>query len=254
MERNMKKKRLDLLLVEKGLTESRTQAQRLTMAGEVMVDGQAASKPGQTFDDSVEITLKAKPPFVSRGGEKLLGALLSFSLMDISGMVCVDVGASTGGFTDCLLQHGAAKVYAVDVGYGQLHDKLRNDTRVIEMERTNARYIQSFPEAPDLVTVDASFISLKILLPVIRMWTVGKPLRVIALIKPQFEVGRELAAKGKGVIRDEHVHQKVIKDVSAFAEKEGFEINGVIESPLIGPKGNKEFLINLKFSGQKDED
>jgi 23S rRNA (cytidine1920-2'-O)/16S rRNA (cytidine1409-2'-O)-methyltransferase len=241
----MKKNRLDLLLVDKKIADSRTQAQKLIMAGEVLVDGQLASKPSQTFPDSVAITLKEKPPFVSRGGEKLLGALEAFKMTDITGMVCVDIGASTGGFTDCLLQHGAAKVYAVDVGYGQLHDKLRRDTRVIVMERTNARHIQSFPEEIDLVTIDASFISLKILLPVVKTWCTTKPLCVIALIKPQFEVGRETAAKGKGVIRDEQVRSDVVADIMTFAEKEGFNTLGVIESPLIGPKGNKEFLINL---------
>ncbi len=241
----MKKERLDILLVEKGLVESRSLAHKLIMAGEVLVDGQVALKAGQTFDDSVEIGLKAKPPFVSRGGEKLLAALEAFHLTDLTGAVCVDVGASTGGFTDCLLQHGAARVYAVDVGYGQLHDKLRRDERVINMERTNARNIQSFPEKIDLVTVDASFISLKILLPAIKTWSGGKPLRVVALVKPQFEVGRDLAAKGRGVIRDEHVREEVVEDILAFAHHEGFTSKGVQESPLTGPKGNREFLINL---------
>ena len=241
----MKKIRLDVILVERGLVESRSLAQKLTMAGEVLVDGQLASKPGQTFDDSVEITLKAKPPFVSRGGEKLLGALKAFSLTDLSGWICVDVGASTGGFTDCMLQHGASKVYAVDVGYGQLHDKLRRDERVVEMERTNARNVTGFPDEPDLVTIDASFISLKILLPVIRNWNKSRDQRVVALIKPQFEVGRDQAAKGKGVVRDSLIHQEVVDDIRAFALSQGYTVNGVIESPLTGPKGNKEFLIDL---------
>ena len=241
----MKKIRLDVLLVERGLVESRSLAQKLTMAGEVLVDGQLASKPGQTFDDSVEITLKAKPPFVSRGGEKLLGALKAFSLTDLSGWICVDVGASTGGFTDCMLQHGASKVYTVDVGYGQLHDKLRRDERVVEMERTNARNVTGFPDEPDLVTVDASFISLRILLPVIRNWNKSRDQRLVALIKPQFEVGRDQAAKGKGVVRDSLIHQEVVDDIRAFALSQGYTVNGVIESPLTGPKGNKEFLIDL---------
>jgi 23S rRNA (cytidine1920-2'-O)/16S rRNA (cytidine1409-2'-O)-methyltransferase len=241
----MKKIRLDVLLVERGLAESRSQAQKLTMAGEVLVNEQLASKPGQTFDETAEISLKAKPPFVSRGGEKLLGALEAFSLTDLSGWICVDVGASTGGFTDCMLQHGASKVYAVDVGYGQLHDKLRRDERVIEMERTNARGITGFPDEPDLVTVDASFISLKILLPVIRIWNKTRNQRVVALIKPQFEVGRDQAAKGKGVVRDSLIHREVVDDIRAFAISQGYTVNGVIESPLTGPKGNKEFLIDL---------
>ena len=241
----MKKIRLDVLLVERGLVESRSLAQKLTMAGEVLVDGQLASKPGQTFEETVEITLKAKPPFVSRGGEKLLGALEAFNLLDLAGWICVDVGASTGGFTDCMLQHGARKVYAVDVGYGQLHDKLRRDERVVEMERTNARNITGFPDEPDLVTIDASFISLKILLPVIKTWNKTREQRVLALIKPQFEVGRDQAAKGKGVVRDSRIHEQVVADIRAFALTQGYQVQGVTASPLTGPKGNKEFLIYL---------
>ncbi|MDK2982233.1 MAG: rRNA (cytidine1920-2-O)/16S rRNA (cytidine1409-2-O)-methyltransferase [Chloroflexota bacterium] len=241
----MKKQRLDVLMVERGLVESRSLAQKLTMAGEVLVDGQLASKPGQTFPESVTISLKAKPPFVSRGGEKLLGALEAFALTDLDGWTCVDVGASTGGFTDCMLQHGAVKVYAVDVGYGQLHDKLRRDERVVEMERTNARNIDKFPDEPDLVTIDASFISLKILLPVIRNWNSTRDQRVVALIKPQFEVGRDQAAKGKGVVRDQRLHQQVVADIQAFSKELGYQVRGVTESPLTGPKGNKEFLIYL---------
>lgn len=250
----MKKKRLDLILVEQGFTESRTLAQKLTMAGEVLVNGQVASKPGQTFTEDVKIELKAKPPFVSRGGEKLLGALEAFHLTDLTGMICIDVGASTGGFTDCMLQHGAKKVYAVDVGYGQLHDKLRNDPRVVVMERTNARNVSAFPDQADLVTIDASFISLKVLLPVVKHWAEHKPLRVIALIKPQFEAGRKLAAKGKGVIRDKRVHDEIIKDIQDFAKEQGYDVEGTIASPLIGPKGNKEFLINLVFNPGKKKD
>jgi 23S rRNA (cytidine1920-2'-O)/16S rRNA (cytidine1409-2'-O)-methyltransferase len=251
IKKAMKKIRLDVLLVERGLVDSRSLAQKLTMAGEVLVDGQLASKPGQTFDESVEIALKAKPPFVSRGGEKLLGALEAFKLTDLSGWVCVDVGASTGGFTDCMLQHGASKVYAVDVGYGQLHDKLRRDERVVEMERTNARNITSFPDEPDLVTIDASFISLKILLPVIKTWNKSCDQRVLALIKPQFEVGRDQAARGKGVVRDQHLHQQVVDDIQAFSKELGYQVRGVTESPLTGPKGNKEFLIYLVLPAMK---
>ncbi len=244
----MKKERLDLLLVEKGLAESRSLAQKLIMAGEVLTDGQVAVKPAQAYDDSVEISLKAKPPYVSRGGEKLRAALEAFKLTELDGWVCVDVGASTGGFTDCLLQHGAARVYAVDVGYGQLHDKLRRDARVVNMERTNARNVKSFPEKIDLVTVDASFISLKKLLPVIKSWTGGAALRVVALVKPQFEVGRDLAAKGKGVVRDERVREQVVEDILEFAKQEGFTSQGVQESPLSGPKGNREFLVYLTLN------
>jgi len=243
----MKKERLDVLLVERGLAESRSLAHRLIMAGEITVNGQIAAKPGQVFDDAAVINVKARPPFVSRGGEKLLAALEAFHLMELDGMVCVDVGASTGGFTDCLLQHGAARVYALDVGYGQLHDKLRKDARVINLERTNARSVPSFPEAIDLVTVDASFISLKVLLPVIKSWAVGKSLRVIALIKPQFEAGREQAAKGKGVIRDERVRAALVEEILAFARQVGFAVKGLQESPLSGPKGNREFLVYLEL-------
>lgn len=242
---HMKKVRLDILLVEKGLIESRSLATRMIMAGEVLVNGQSAIKPGQIVNGDAEISLKAKPPFVSRGGEKLMAALTAFQLTNLEGFVCVDIGASTGGFTDCLLQHGAARIYAVDVGYGQLHEKLRKDPRVINMERTNARSIAAFPEAIHLVTIDASFISLKVLLPVIRIWAANKPLRVIALVKPQFEAGRELAAKGKGVIRDEQVREELVAEVLNFAQHEGFIAQGVQASPLAGPKGNREFLINL---------
>jgi 23S rRNA (cytidine1920-2'-O)/16S rRNA (cytidine1409-2'-O)-methyltransferase len=243
----MKKERLDVLLVEKGLVESRSLAQKLIMSGEVLVNGQVAAKSGQTYEDTVTISLKAKPPYVSRGGEKLLAALEAFKLTNLNGLVCVDVGASTGGFTDCLLQHGAVRVYAVDVGYGQLHEKLRKDDRVINMERTNARNIHTFPEKIDLVTIDASFISLKTLLPVIKTWANDNLLRVIALVKPQFEVGRDLAARGKGVIRDEHVRKEVVEDILAFARQQGFKPQGVQESPLTGPKGNREFLIDLLY-------
>ncbi len=243
-----KKKRLDVLMVEKGLAETRNQAQRLIMAGEVIVNDQTASKPGQVFEDACKITLKAKPPYVSRGGEKLQKALEAFSLLELNGKTCVDVGASTGGFSDCLLQHGAGRVYAVDVGYGQLHDKLRNDPRVVVMERTNARNLQPFPQEVDLVTVDASFISLKVLLPVIKTWKKAKPLEVIALVKPQFEAGRKQAAKGRGVIRDERIRQEIVSDILEFAQQQGYQQLGVVDSPLLGPKGNKEFLIHLQLT------
>jgi len=244
----MKKTRLDILLVEKGLVESRTLAQKMIMAGEILIDGQAEFKPSQVYDDSISIELKSKPPFVSRGGEKLLKGLQEFSLTDLTGKICVDIGASTGGFTDCLLQHGAERVYAVDVGYGQLHDKLRKNQRVIVMERTNVRNIQSFPDEVDLITVDASFISLKTILPVIKTWSKGKQYDVIALVKPQFEVGRELAARGRGVIRDESIRKEVVEDILTFARKERFKVQGMTESPLLGPKGNKEYLIHLRFN------
>jgi 23S rRNA (cytidine1920-2'-O)/16S rRNA (cytidine1409-2'-O)-methyltransferase len=161
--------------------------------------------------------------------------------------VCVDVGASTGGFTDCLLQHGAPKVYAVDVGYGVMHWKLRNDPRVVVMERTNARYVEGFTDSISLITIDASFISLKIFLPVFKKWFNNMNGEVVALIKPQFEAGRKETARGDGVIRDELVHQKVLQEILTAAENEGYSICGLIRSPLHGPKGNTEFLVHLKL-------
>jgi 23S rRNA (cytidine1920-2'-O)/16S rRNA (cytidine1409-2'-O)-methyltransferase len=247
----MPKVRLDLLLVERGLAESRAKAQALIMAGQVRVAGQTALKPAAAVDASAALTVDPGPRFVSRGGEKLDAALEAFAL-DVNGLVCADVGASTGGFTDCLLQRGAAKVYAIDVGKGILHWKLRNDKRVVVMEETNARYVDALPELVSLVTVDASFISLKILLPVVRKWT---PLRlplistklggVVALIKPQFEAGKKDVARGDGVIRDPEIHRQVLLDVLVFAQQEGFHVRGLIKSPLLGPKGNAEFLAWL---------
>jgi len=182
---------------------------------------------------------------VSRGGEKLEAALVAFGLEDLQGLDCADIGASTGGFTDCLLQHRAAHVFAVDVGYGELHWKLRNDPRVSVMERTNARSLTGFPKAIDLVTVDASFISLRILLPVIRTWFSDGTGKVVALIKPQFEAGRADAARGEGVIRDPEIHRQVLVQVLEAAQAEGFGVQGLIRSPLLGPKGNVEFLVYL---------
>ena len=242
----MQKKRLDVLLQESGLVESRSLAQKLIMAGEVRVNGNMVIKPSMQFTETDVITVDSGPQFVSRGGEKLQGAIDAFGLDHFDGFVCADVGASTGGFTDCLLQHGAEKVYAIDVGYGVLHWKLRNDPRVISMEKTNARDVRQLPEPIDLVTIDASFISLKILLPGIRNWLKSADSSVIGLIKPQFEAGKEEAAKGAGVIRDPAVHASVLRDVLSFAEDNGFGIFGLTISPLVGPKGNVEFLVWLK--------
>ncbi len=243
----MVKKRLDVLLAEKGLAESRSQAQRLIMAGQVRVNGQMQIKPSDQVDEQSQLAVDSGPRFVSRGGEKLEAALTAFGLNSLEGLVCADVGASTGGFTDCLLQHGAKRVYAVDVGYGELHWKLRNDSRVVPMERTNARFIKGFPEPVELVTIDASFISLRVLLPVVRTWFAAREGRVVALIKPQFEAGRQVVARGEGVVRDPLVHRKVIEDLFAFSIAEQFQIKGLIRSPLIGPKGNAEFLVFLEF-------
>lgn len=236
-----KKVRVDLLLVEKGLAESRSQAQRLVMAGQVRAGGQLVHKPASKVAIDQPLTVEAGARFVSRGGDKLQAAFDAFDL-DVSGKTCADVGASTGGFTDCLLQHGAQRVYAIDVGKGILHWKLRQDARVIVMEETNARFVEELPEKIEFITVDASFISLKVLLPVIKSWGDGD---VLALIKPQFEAGRREAARGKGVIRDPQVHQEVLFDVLSFAESQGFEIHGLLRSPLTGPKGNSEFLAFL---------
>lgn len=241
----MQKIRLDVHLAEKGMAESRSAAQRLIMAGSVRVNGRVALKPAETITEKDEILVEQPPLFVSRGGEKLLGALQAFELEKLDEIVCVDVGASTGGFTDCLLQHGASRVYAVDVGYGILHWKLRQDPRVTLMEKTNARFVTNFPEPIDLVTIDASFISLRTLLPVVKSWLVDQKAGVIALIKPQFEAGRQDAAKGEGVIRDPAIHRRILTEVLEFAEKTGFQVAGLIKSPLTGPKGNIEFLVHL---------
>lgn len=253
----MQKTRLDLLLVERGLVESRARAQAVIMAGQARVNGQVVDKASASFLPDVVVEVDSGPRFVSRGGEKLLGALEAFGI-DPSGLACADVGASTGGFTDCLLQHGAAKVYAMDVGKGILHWKLRTDPRVVVMEETNARFVESLPEPVSLVVCDASFISLKVLLPVMKGWL--PPLRlppspveiggeteggVVALIKPQFEAGRKEAAKHKGVIRDPLVHAQILLDVLSFAIARGYSLRGLAKSPLLGPKGNVEFLAWL---------
>jgi 23S rRNA (cytidine1920-2'-O)/16S rRNA (cytidine1409-2'-O)-methyltransferase len=239
----MAKVRLDVLLVERGLAESRAKAQALIMAGQVRVAGQTALKPATAVQADSVLTVDTGPRFVSRGGEKLEGALTAFTI-DVTGRVCVDVGASTGGFTDCLLQHGAAKVYAIDVGKGILHWKLRNDKRVVVMEETNARFVESLPEQVSLVTVDASFISLKVLLPTVKKW-IDENTVLICLIKPQFEAGKKDVSRGDGVIRDPEIHKQVLADVLTFAQNEGFGIRGLIKSPLLGPKGNAEFLVWL---------
>jgi 23S rRNA (cytidine1920-2'-O)/16S rRNA (cytidine1409-2'-O)-methyltransferase len=244
---DMEKVRVDVLLVERGLVESRNLAQRVVMAGQVRVDGQVVLKSSVRIAIDAAVVVDHGPRYVSRGGEKLEAALAAFQLNDLGGWVCVDVGASTGGFTDCLLQHGAGHVFAVDVGYGELHWKLRNDQRVTIMERTNARHVQGFPQTIQLVSIDASFISLKIILPVVKTWFPEPGGIVVALIKPQFEAGREDAARGEGVIRDPVVHRRVLMDVLLMAEKEGFGVQGLIRSPLAGPKGNIEFLVLLKL-------
>jgi 23S rRNA (cytidine1920-2'-O)/16S rRNA (cytidine1409-2'-O)-methyltransferase len=249
----MEKFRLDVLMVEKGLAESRNLAQRLVMAGQVRVDGQVALKPAVKVAETAEISVDHGPKFVSRGGEKLDAALQAFGLTALQGRVCADVGASTGGFTDCMLQYGAARVYAIDVGYGELHWKLRNDPRVTVMEKTNARFVANLPEPISLISVDASFISLRTLLPVIKAWLAPDG-EVVALIKPQFEAGRAEAAKGEGVIRDPAVHAEVLKTVLMFAQEHGYGLLGLIRSPLTGPKGNVEFLAHWNLRGSNGVD
>lgn len=249
--------RLDLLLVERGMAESRAKAQALIMAGEVRVAGQVVDRAGANIPLDAEVILESKPRFVSRGGEKLEAALEAFQI-DVKRRTCADVGASTGGFTDCLLQHGAARVYAIDVGKGILHWKLRSDRRVVVMEATNARYVETLPETVSLVTMDASFISLKILLPVVKKWfdpaRMTEEGEIIALIKPQFEAGRKIMAKNDGVVRDPEVHRQVLTDVLTFANTENFSAQGLIRSPLTGPKGNIEFLAWFGFWGEKKTD
>ena len=253
---------MDQLLFDRGLVESRSKAQAVIMAGQVRVDGQVVIKPATAVIQNVPLDLVAGPRFVSRGGEKLEGALTKFPIR-VEGRVCADVGCSTGGFTDCLLQNGAAKVYAIDVGKGILHWKIRSDPRVIVMEQINARYVERLPEPVSLVTIDASFISLRILLPVVKGWFlpphlrrpllekgVGEDGEIIALIKPQFEAGRKEAAKSEGVIRDPMVHRAVLTEVLSFAQKEGLNLHGLIKSPLTGPKGNIEFLTWLGVDGE----
>jgi 23S rRNA (cytidine1920-2'-O)/16S rRNA (cytidine1409-2'-O)-methyltransferase len=240
------KKRLDLLLVEKGLAPSRQRAQALILAGKVQVDTRLLDKAGVAVADTAEITVKgADLAYVSRGGLKLEAALRAFDI-SAAQQICLDVGASTGGFTDCLLQHGAQRVYAVDVGYGQLAWRLRQDPRVVVIERTNIRHMPpgSLPESMDLITIDTSFISLRIVVPEARKFL--KPGgSIIALIKPQFEVGKGMVGKG-GVVKDRRQHQAVITSLCQFFTEQGFTCGPVVPSPILGPKGNKEFMILLQ--------
>ena len=244
------------MLVAKGLAQSRQRSQAMIMAGKVLVNDRPVDKPGfhVSPDDTVELK-GTDIPYVSRGGLKLEAALHKLQL-DVTGSICIDVGASTGGFTDCLLQHGAERVYAVDVGYGQLAWKLRQDPRVIVIERTNVRHMaaDTIPDPVDLVTIDVSFISLKIVVPVIVKFL--KPdASILALIKPQFEVGKNQVGKG-GVVREPKLHQQVIKDLSDFLGTIKLTPQSVYPSPLLGPKGNREFFIFLKqnrFSDLPDQ-
>lgn len=240
----MAKIRLDVWLTEKGLVNSRSKAQALVMAGKVRVDGRVVTKAGVQISPEAEVTVEHDLPYVSRGGTKLAAALDAFGV-NPAAAICADVGASTGGFTDVLLQRGAKRVYAIDVGYGQLAWKLRQDERVVVMERTNARYLESLPERVDLVTIDVSFISLRLILPVVVKW-LNSPGRVVALVKPQFEAGRSQVGKG-GVVRDPAVHRQVLLNIIAFAGDINLEPFGLAVSPITGPAGNHEFLLGLDW-------
>ena len=246
----MAKKRLDLMMVERGLAESREKAKIYIMSGEVFVDGQREDKAGSTFDEKAEIEYKGKvQKYVSRGGLKLEKAMEVFPI-DLEGKICMDIGASTGGFTDCMLQNGACKVYSIDVGYGQLAWKLRNDDRVICMEKTNFRYLtkEDIDDRPDFASVDVSFISLSKILPA-AFEILSDEAEMVCLIKPQFEAGKEKVGK-KGVVRDKKVHEEVIENVISFAKETGFAILGLDYSPVKGPEGNIEYLLHIsKKSG-----
>lgn len=242
------KKRIDVLLFERGLAPSREKARTLIMAGSVYVNNQKFDKPGDTVSDDAEIEVRGSTlKYVSRGGLKLEKAMHLFPI-DLNGKICMDIGASTGGFTDCMLQNSAQKVYSVDVGYGQLAWQLRQDPRVVNLERTNARYLtrEQVPEEIDFFSVDVSFISLRIILPAVR------PLlrdggQAVCLIKPQFEAGREKVGK-KGVVRDRAVHEEVVETICRFALENGYSVLGLTFSPVKGPEGNIEYLVYLEKS------
>ncbi len=243
------KKRLDMLLVEQGYADTRTKAQAIIMSGLVYVQGQKADKPGTSYEENVDIEVRSGGcPYVSRGGLKLEKALRDFGVKP-EGYVCSDSGASTGGFTDCLLQQGARKVFAIDVGYGQLDWKIRSDPRVVVMERTNVRYVtpEQLGEPLDLSVVDVSFISLRIVLPVIKTLLKPNEGQVLCLIKPQFEAGKEKVGK-KGVVRDPAVHEEVLEDFVQMVNGIGFTILGLTFSPVKGPEGNIEFLAHLTLT------
>lgn len=241
-----RKERLDKLLVEKGMVQSRERARALIMEGRVTVDGQVLEKPGTPVKVDARLQIQGEDlPYVSRGGTKLEAALKAFQV-DPEGKVVIDVGASTGGFTDCVLQKGAKRIYAIDVGYGQLAWRLQKDPRVIKLERRNIRYLQreEVPEQADLILVDTSFISIEKFLPHLTGF-LKEGGELLCLIKPQFEVGKGEVGKG-GVVKDSKLHQKVVDQISQFSREMGLHVGGVIESPLLGPKGNKEFFIHLK--------
>lgn len=245
-----KKERLDVMVVMSGLAESREQAQRLIMAGEVEVDGVRHDKPGRAIAADAAITVRKPLPYVSRGGVKLAAALDAFAI-DVNQLTAVDVGASTGGFTDCLLQNGAARVYAIDVGYGQLAWKLQTDPRVVILDRTNVRHLEALPGGvlADLAVIDASFISLALVLPA-TLRLLKPDAGVIALVKPQFEAGVDDVGKG-GVVRDPKVHRRVLLEICTGVQALGLVVSGLIASPAPGPAGNVEFLLWLTQTPQR---
>ena len=250
----MGKERLDKLLVEKGLVKSRERAKALIMAGKVLVNGRVIDKAGSMVPSESKIEIKGESmPYVSRGGLKLETAIKRFGL-DVRGFVCLDIGASTGGFTDCLLKHGASKVYAVDVGRGQLDWSLRQDERVVSIEKFNARYLteKEIPEKVDLITIDVSFISLKKILPVARKFLKPKG-KIVALIKPQFELSKKEVDRWKGVIKDPELHKKAIESVLDFSREIGLFPEKLTLSEPRGPKGNKEFLVLLSQNPEDDK-
>ena len=248
------KDRLDMLLVKRGLAESREKAKAVIMSGIVYVDGQKEDKAGQTFADTANIEVRGSTlKYVSRGGLKLEKAMECFDV-SVKDKVCMDIGASSGGFTDCMLQNGAKKVYAVDVGHGQLAWKLRNDTRVVVMEKTNIRYVkpEDIGESIDFASIDVSFISLSKVLPAAYN-LLGERGEIVALIKPQFEAGREKVGK-KGVVREKSTHIEVIQNCFAYAKENGFFVRELEFSPVKGPEGNIEYLYHLVKSGDIDSD
>lgn len=244
------KKRLDIYLVEKGFFPSREKARAIIMAGQVYVAGQKSDKPGTAVDEDIQLEIRGDTlRYVSRGGLKLEKAVKVFPV-SLTGAICADIGASTGGFTDCMLQNGAQKVYAVDVGYGQLAWSLRSDPRVVSLERTNIRYVteEQIPEPLDFVSIDVSFISLRLVLPVaVRLLREGG--QAVCLVKPQFEAGREKVGK-KGVVRDRAVHLEVLEHAAGYAVENGFLLMGLDYSPVKGPEGNIEYLMYLQKGGE----
>lgn len=242
------KKRLDILVAEREKV-SRAKAQALILAGQVLIDGKMIDKAGTEVDEKAEIKIKEKFPYVSRGALKLEAAAKEFKI-DFKNKIVCDVGASTGGFTDFALQNGAKKVYAIDTGYGQIDQRLRKDSRVILMERTNIKSVELLPEPIDIFVIDVSFISLKQVLPAVRkiMTNDKRPMtgNIVALVKPQFEVGKAVADKYKGIIKDEKIQLNIVEEIGQFAESLGYKVQGLIKSPITGAKGNKEFLMWLK--------